>query len=79
MTFITYETSELLLRIAFIIGAATDFLAIFPMLSQRIGSFLFGSKTITKDDGYIYAMRIGASLMAGWTVLLISELLTYKN
>ena len=70
MPAISYETSELLLKIAFLIGAITDLLAIFPMLSKRVGSYIFGSKSINKDVGYNYAMGLGASLMAGWTALL---------
>jgi undecaprenyl pyrophosphate phosphatase UppP len=62
---------ELLLRAAFLIGAVTDGLAIVPMLSPRAASALFGGDPGRASREYRYAMLIGASLMAGWTVLLL--------
>jgi undecaprenyl pyrophosphate phosphatase UppP len=61
----------LLLRAAFLIGALTDGLAIVPMLSSRVGGALFGGDPGRASREYRYAMGIGASLMAGWTVLLL--------
>jgi hypothetical protein len=63
--------AELLLRAAFLIGALTDGLAIIPMLSPRVGGALFGGDPGRAGREYRYAMGIGASLMAGWTVLLL--------
>ena len=65
------ETVESLPRIAFVIGAVTDGLAIIPMLSSRAGAALFGGDPARATGEYRYAMRIGASLMAGWTLLLL--------
>ena len=70
-TIISKETAALLIKIAFWIGAATDGLAILPMLSRRIGAKLFGGDLTNNDFRYQYAMAIAASLMAGWTLLLL--------
>jgi len=70
-TIISKETATLLITIAFWIGAATDGLAILPMLSRRIGAKLFGGDLTNNDFRYQYAMAIAASLMAGWTLLLL--------
>jgi len=64
------ETVTLLARVAFLVGAVTDGLAVLPMLSRRIGVALFGGDRSRMTGEYRYAMGIGASLMAGWTVLL---------
>ena len=68
---VSLETVTLLARIAFLVGAITDGLAIIPMLSRRTGTLLFGGDPSRDGIGYRYAMGIGASLMAGWTVLLL--------
>ena len=59
-----------IIRLAFWLGAATDGLAIIPMLFPDIGMALFGGDPSGITESYRYAMGIGASLMAGWTVLL---------
>lgn len=61
----------LFLKIALWIGAVFDVLALFPMLYPRIGGMIFGIQDFDPGMDYKYAMLIGASLMAGWTVLLI--------
>lgn len=59
-------------RLAFYLGALTDGLAVIPiMLFPSAGIALFGGDSSQITDAYRYAMGIGASLMAGWTVLLI--------
>ncbi len=60
-----------LLRLCFIIGAITDGLAMIPMLLPQLGAALFGGDFSRLGVEYRYAMGIGASLMAGWTALLI--------
>ena len=58
-----------LLRVAFLVGAITDGIAILPMLSISVGGLLWG---VHDESGlYRFAMRYGASLMFGWTGLLI--------
>jgi hypothetical protein len=58
-----------LLRWAFLAGAITDALALVPMLSSEMAALLWG---FTDASGsYRFAMGYGASLMLGWTVLLL--------
>ena len=60
-----------LLRLCFWIGAITDGLAVVPMLSPGVGTMLLGGEFARVSVEYRYAMGIGASLMAGWTILLL--------
>jgi hypothetical protein len=71
MPIASLETVTLLARVAFLLGAVTDGLALLPMLSRRIGAALFGGDPSRANHEYRYAMGIGASLMAGWTLLLL--------
>jgi hypothetical protein len=68
---ITVETVTRLARVAFLLGAVTDGLAILPMLSRPLAVALFGGAPSRSYPEYRYAMGIGAALMAGWTVLLL--------
>ena len=58
-----------LLRWAFMAGAITDALALVPMLIPEMARILWGFDDPT--GSYRFAMGYGASLMLGWTVLLI--------
>jgi len=58
-----------LLRIAFLAGAITDAGALLPMLSPPLASLLWGFHDASRS--YRFAMGYGASLMLGWTVLLL--------
>ncbi len=60
---------EKLLRVAFLTGAVTDALAILPMLVPPLAALLWGFDDVS--DAYRFAMGYGASLMLGWTVLLL--------
>lgn len=71
MPTVSLETATLLVKIAFLVGAVTDGLAIIPMLSRRAGVAIFGGDASKDSAAYRYAMGIGAALMAGWTVLLL--------
>jgi len=71
MISVSMDTATTLLRISFLVGAITDALAIILMVFPRIGSALFGGDLTRLGAEYRYAMDIGASLMAGWTALLI--------
>ena len=71
MPTVSLETATLLVKIAFLVGAVTDGLAIIPMLSRRAGVAIFGGDASKDIAAYRYAMSIGAALMAGWTVLLL--------
>ena len=71
MPAISLETATLLTRVAFLVGAVTDGLAIIPMVSARLGTALFGGDPSRNTPAYRFAMGIAAALMAGWTLLLV--------
>ena len=71
MPTVSIDTITVLLRVAFLVGAITDGLAVMPMLSRRIGTALFGGDRSRDNIEYRFAMGIGAALMAGWTLLLL--------
>jgi hypothetical protein len=58
-----------ILRVAFLVGAITDALALVPMLSPAMAEMLWGIEDVRWP--YRFAMGYGASLMAAWTMLLI--------
>ena len=60
---------EQLLKTAFIVGAVTDALALVPMLIPPMARLLWGFDDQT--GSYRFAMGYGASLMLGWTGLLL--------
>jgi len=63
------ERQAHLLRRAFLLGAITDALVLIPMLVPWNAKLLWG---FTDPSGaYRFAMGYGASLMLGWTVLLL--------
>jgi len=59
------------LRISYWFGAVLDGIMVIPMLFPRIGGEMFGINNFNPGNDYKYAMMVGASLMLGWTVLLI--------
>jgi hypothetical protein len=59
------------LRISYWFGAILDGIMVIPMLFPRIGGVMFGITNFNPGNDYKYAMMVGASLMLGWTVLLI--------
>ena len=61
--------TERWLKIAFAAGAFTDALALVPMLSPHMARLLWGIDTSAAS--YLFAMGYGASLMLGWTLLLV--------
>ena len=63
------EREEHLLRIAFLAGAVTDTGALLPMLFPQFARLLWGFRDLS--GSYQFAMGYGASLMFGWTVLLV--------
>ena len=58
-----------LLRSAFVGGAVTDAMALVPMLIPAFARLLWGFDD--PSGAYRFAMGYGASLMLGWTVLLV--------
>jgi hypothetical protein len=61
----------ILLRISYWFGAVIDGLMVIPMLCPGIAGIMFGIDNFNPGNDYKYAMMVGASLMFGWTVLLI--------
>jgi hypothetical protein len=59
------------LRISYWVGAVADALTLVPMLSPKAGGAMFGIEDFDPPIEYKYAMGLGASLMAGWTLLLV--------
>jgi hypothetical protein len=62
-------SQEKVLRSAFLVGAITDGLAILPMLVPPLAKLLWGFDDVS--GAYRFAMGYGASLMLGWTALLL--------
>lgn len=58
-----------LLRTAFLASALTDALAVIPMLSPAMAHFILGFEDMNAP--YRFAMGYAASLMTGWTALLL--------
>jgi hypothetical protein len=61
----------LFIRICFYIGVVADFLATVPLLFPEAARTMLGLEPYIVGNDYLYASRIGASLMAGWTLLLL--------
>lgn len=57
------------LKVAFLLGIITDALALVPMLYPPMAKNMWGFDQF--NSSYFFAMGYGASLMAGWTLLLI--------
>ena len=57
------------LKIAFLLGIITDALALIPMLYPPMAKLMWGFDQF--NSNYFFAMGYGASLMTGWTLLLI--------
>ena len=60
---------ERMLRTAFLVGAVTDAIALVPMTLPPMAKLLWGFDD--PSGAYRFAMGYGASLMLGWTVLLV--------
>lgn len=63
------ERQVRLLRRAFLLGAVTDAMALIPMLVPSMARLLWGFDD--PSGAYRFAMGYGASLMLGWTGLLL--------
>jgi hypothetical protein len=61
----------LLLRVCYWIGAVADAVSVIIMLLPTVGGSMYGIPDFNPGDDYRYAMGMGASLMIGWTFLLI--------
>jgi hypothetical protein len=61
----------LLLRVCYWIGAVADAVSAIIMLFPKLGGAMYGISDFNPGYEYRYAMGLGASLMLGWTFLLI--------
>jgi predicted CoA-binding protein len=59
------------LRISYWTGAAVDTVAAALMLFPEAGRVVYGVTVLEQSAAYRYAMGLGASLMLGWTLLLL--------
>ena len=59
------------LRVAYWVGAVADAAAALVMLRPDLGRALYRIEGFEPGADYQYAMRLGASLMLGWSVLLL--------
>ncbi len=65
------KTKTTWLRISYWTGAIIDAFAALPMLFPSIAGKTMGLNNFNPSLEYRYAMYMGASLMLGWTVLLL--------
>jgi hypothetical protein len=65
------KRSIVFLRLAYWAGAILDAAMLPPMLVPSIGAKMYGIADFHPGPEYRYAMYVGASLMAGWTALLL--------
>jgi hypothetical protein len=70
LSMMSTDKKILFIRASFWIGVAADLLASLPLLFPRLAGLMFGLQNIPSGNEYLYASRIGASLMLGWTCLL---------
>lgn len=66
-----YSNQIKVLKIAFWIGAITDALAAVIMIFPELGAHFFKHENVAITPEYRYALAMEASLMVGWTALLI--------
>jgi predicted CoA-binding protein len=59
------------LRVSYWAGATADAAAAVAMLFPAVGAALYGMEAFEASPEYRYAMWLGASLMVGWTLLLL--------
>jgi hypothetical protein len=59
------------IRACYYFGAGADFINAFPLIFPDIAKLMFRLDSLNADNGYLYVARIGASLMLGWTFLLV--------
>lgn len=59
------------LRISYWVGAVVDLLAAVGLLVPPIASIVYGISSFDPGSDYRYAAGVAASLMLGWTVLLL--------
>lgn len=59
------------IKTCYYIGAVADLIATIPLVFPKVAQVMFGIHTFNVGSDYLYVSRIAASLMFGWTVLLL--------
>ncbi|MBN1532616.1 MAG: hypothetical protein JXA20_08140 [Spirochaetes bacterium] len=59
------------LRTCYWFGAIVDAIAVLPLLFPEVAGAMFGINPASVGNDFLYIGRVGASLMAGWTALLL--------
>jgi 4-amino-4-deoxy-L-arabinose transferase-like glycosyltransferase len=65
------KAGAIFVRGAYWMGAVLDAVMLVPMLLPPVGAAMFGISEFHPGPEYLYAMYVGAALMAGWTGLLL--------
>jgi hypothetical protein len=60
-----------MLRISYWVGAVLDGLNVIPLVFPTLGGAMFGLTDFNPTPEFNYISYLGASLMLGWTILLI--------
>lgn len=59
------------IKACYYVGVAADLLATIPLVFPPAAALMFGLTDYNPGNDFLYASRIGASLMLGWTLLLL--------
>lgn len=65
------KNQTILLRVAYWTGAVLDGIMVFPLLFPKVAGIMFKITDFNPGVDTRYVMYVGASLMLGWTILLI--------
>lgn len=58
-------------RWAYWFGAVLDAVMVVPLVCPAVAGVMFGISGFSPGPDYLYAARVAAALMVGWTVLLL--------
>jgi hypothetical protein len=65
------ERKLFFVKTCFYVGVVADLLVTIPLVFPKIAKSMFGLTDFQATNEYLYVSRIGASLMLGWTLLLL--------
>jgi hypothetical protein len=61
----------LYIKVCYYSGVTVDLVATIPLIFPPVATLMFGLTDYNPGNDFLYASRIGASLMLGWTLLLL--------
>ena len=68
----SHRTRLRFIQACYLAGVVADLAATIPLLSPRVAEAIFGlARSEVGSGSFLYCSRIAASLMAGWTLLLL--------